>query len=166
MPQLPLPTRTRLVVAALLAAWVGLLAVLLLEPTGSAPSWIIGNVSRIAATVGLPAELSAPSRVGFGLNVVAFVPVSLLGSLLLPRSTWRDWTAGCFVASFVAETLQAIFLGARSATFADVVSNTLGALGGGVLAAVLVRTLARRGSEDRADLPHRASPAEQDELPG
>ena len=164
MPAPPLPPSRRKVVMVLLGAWLALLTILLLEPSGRAPSWLIETVAGLAHDVGLPAAVSAPGRVGFGLNVVAFVPVSLLGSLLWPRPTWRDWTAFGFAASFLVEAVQGVLLGARTASSDDVVSNTLGALVGAVLAGLLARWAAR--SEGRADLPDRASTAEQDQLPG
>ena len=160
MPAPPLPPAHRRRVVALLVAWLVLLAVLLLEPTGRAPSWLVATVADALGAAGVPAVVTDQTE--FALNVVAFAPVSLLGSLLWPRPTWRDWTAFGFVASLLVETVQAVFLSARSATHADVVSNTLGALVGALAAALLVR----RGSEGRADLPDRPSATEQDQLPG
>ena len=121
---------------------------------------------RPATRIGVPSTLAAPERVEFALNVVAFVPVSFLGSLLWERLTWLDWTAGGFVASLLVEVVQAIALDERSATHVDVVSNTLGALVGAVLGGGLALAL-RRGaaSEGRADLSDRHSSAEQDQLP-
>ena len=83
---------------------------------------------------------------------------SLLGSLLWPRPSWRDWTAVGFVASFLVEVVQAVALGGRSATHADVVANTLGTLLGALLGLAV-------GSEDRADLPDRHPAAEELEPP-
>ena len=166
MPAPPLPTAHRTRVMALLGAWVALLAILLLEPSGRGPSWLIQTVAGMAHDVGLPARVSTPGSVGFALNVVAFAPVSFLGSLLWPRPTWRDWTAYGFVASFLVEVGQALALEERTATHTDVVSNTLGALAGAVLAAAFVQVRERTPSEGRADLPDRSTPAEQDQLPG
>ena len=99
------------------------------------------------------------------LNVVAFVPLSLLGSLLWTRPTWRDWTAVGFVVSFAVEVVQAVALDARQATNADVVANTLGMLVGALLALLVTRILDRRASEGGADLPDRPSPTEELEPP-
>ena len=161
-----LRSRTRKVVAVLLAAWVGVLLVMLLGPSAEGPSWLVETIARVVDSLGAPAAATAPGRVEFVLNAAAFAPVSLLGTLLWPRWTWRDWTAGGFVASFLVEAVQAVFLAARSATYVDVVSNTLGALVGAVLGAVLARALTQRRSEGRADLAHGTSAAEQDQLPG
>jgi glycopeptide antibiotics resistance protein len=127
---------------------------------------LVETIARVADSLGAPAAVTEGGRVEFALNAVAFAPVSLLGTLLWPRWTWRDWTAAGFVASFLVEGFQAIFLSARSATYVDVVSNTLGALIGAFLAVLLVRAVARQRSEHRTDLPDRASTAQQDELPG
>ena len=99
------------------------------------------------------------------LNVVAFVPLSLLGSLLWTRPTWRDWTAVGFVVSFVVEVVQAVALDARQATNADVVANTLGMLVGALLGLLVTRILDRRASEGGADLPDRQSSTEELEPP-
>lgn len=168
MPAPPLSPAHRTVVKVLLGAWVALLVVTLLGPSAAGPSWLVRSVADAAGAIGVPAVLTDQTE--FALNVVAFVPVSLLGSLLWPGPTWRDWTAYGFVASFGVEAFQAVFLSARSATHVDVVSNTLGALVGAVLVDLLARWTAHRGpgraSEGRADLPDRSSPTEQDQLPG
>ena len=164
MPAPHLPTDQRKVVMVLLGAWLVLLAILLLEPTGRAPSWLVGTLAAAAGAVGVPAVVTDQTE--FALNVVAFAPVSLLGSLLWSRPTWRDWTAFGFVASLLVEVFQAVFLASRSATHADVVSNTLGAFVGAALAGVFLRVRSGAASEGRADLPDRSSTAEQDQLPG
>ncbi len=163
----PLRPGLRTALAVALAAWLLLLAVTLLAPTSAGPSWLVDTVSGVGDRLGLPAALTAPERVEFGLNVLAFVPVSFLGRLLWVGPTWRDWTALGFVASFSVEAFQAIALADRSATYKDVVANTTGATLGAVLATVVVLVLGRRSaSEDRADLPDRDPSTQQDQLPG
>ncbi|WP_374457494.1 VanZ family protein [Nocardioides sp.] len=144
MPPRPLPARARRVVTGLLVGWLAILAVTLLAPSAAGPSWLVETVARVADDLGAPAVLAAPARVEFALNVVAFVPASFLGSLLWERLTWRDWTAGGFVASFLVEVVQAVVLDQRSATHADVVANTLGALVGALAGAFVVRRLSGR----------------------
>ena len=164
MPAPPLTPAHRKVVRLLLGAWVALLLVTLLGPSAAGPSWLVETLAGAGDAVGVPAAITGQTE--FALNVVAFVPVSLLGSLLWPGPTWRDWTAYGFVASFLVEVVQALALDERTATHADVVSNTLGALAGAVLAVVFVQVRERTPSEGRADLPDRSSPTEQDQLPG
>ena len=156
----------RRAVGVALAAWVALLAVTLLAPSAAGPSWLVETIAAAGDAVGLPAALVAPERVEFLLNVVAFVPVSLFGGLLWTRATWRDWTAVGFAASLLVEVVQAVVLDGRSATHADVVANTLGALVGSLAAAGVLRVLARWSSERRADLPDGLPAAEQVEPPG
>ena len=157
---------TRTLVAVAFVAWAALLVTTLLSPSAAGPSWLVETVARAADALGLPAAVSAPARVEFALNVGAFVPVSLLGTMLWTRLTWRDWTAAGFVASLGVEAVQAVALDGRSATHADVVSNTLGALMGAVLGAVVMRAGADGdSSEGRADLPHGHSTTQQDHLP-
>ncbi len=87
-----------------------------------------------------------------GLNVLLFVPLSLLGAFVLDR--WRvvGWLLAGLALSLVVEGVQALFLTGRSATVSDLVANTAGA-GLGILAALVVRRLLagvpRRSTADR-----------------
>lgn len=167
MPSLRLHPAVRTTLAAALAAWLVLLAGTLLAPSATGPSWLVEAVAGLVDRIGLPLALAVPERVEFGLNVLAFAPVGFLGSLLWGRPTWRDWTAGGFVASLLVEAVQAIALDHRSATHVDVVSNTLGALMGAALGGALVLALrSRTPSEGGADLPDRDTPTQQDQLSG
>ena len=164
----PLSRRARTALGAALVAWVVLLAVVLLAPSSSGPDWVILHLAEALQRLGLPEVLTSFGRVESMLNVVAFVPLGLLGSLLWTRPTWRDWTAVGFVVSFAVEVVQAVALDARQATNADVVANTLGMLVGAVLGLLVARILDRRGhraSEGGADLPDRQSSAEELEPP-
>jgi glycopeptide antibiotics resistance protein len=161
------PTAWRAVAVAL-AAWTVVLALTLLAPSSAGPSWLVDTVATLLERLGVPDALAAPARVEFGLNVAAFVPLSLLGTLLWPRLTWRDWTAGGFAASFLVEAVQAVALDGRSATHSDVVANTLGTLVGALLGLGLLAALGARParrSEDRADLADRHTAAEELEPP-
>ena len=135
------------VVAVLLAAWLAELALALLAPPPHCPPGLVENLARVGAEEGLPPSLTALSRVEFVLNVVAFVPVPFLGALLWAHLTWRDWTAGGFVASFAVEVIQAVAFPERSATHADIVANTLGALVGAFAGAMVVRLF---GGDERS----------------
>ncbi|MCK9822197.1 VanZ family protein [Nocardioides cavernae] len=139
MPRRQLHPAARGVVAVLLVAWLAVLAIALLAPSPAGPTWLVDTVARVGAEEGLPSSLTALSRVEFVLNVVAFAPVPFLGALLWARLTWRDWTAGGFVASFAVEVIQAVALNERSATHADIVANTLGALVGAFAGTIVVR---------------------------
>ena len=165
----PLSPGVRTTLRAALAAWVVLLALALLAPSSTGPDWVIAHLAEALRGLGLPDTLTAPRRVESMLNVAAFVPLSLLGSLLWTRPSWRDWTAVGFVASFLVEVVQAVALDARQATHADVVANTLGTLVGALLGLGLVATKVGRTtsseSEGGADLPDRRPSSEELEPP-
>jgi hypothetical protein len=116
----------------ILAAYLVLLAFVLLNPSADVPSSSVAWLSQVGTRAGLPAPLVEPSRIEFICNVLILMPLSLLGSVLLPRLDWRDWTAYGFVLSGTVELLQAVLLPDRSATFSDVVANTSGILMGAV----------------------------------
>ena len=116
----------------ILAAYLVLLAFVLLNPSADVPSSSVAWLSQVGTRAGLPAPLVEPSRVEFICNVLILMPLSLLGSVLLLRLDWRDWTAYGFVLSGTVEMLQAVLLPDRSATFSDVVANTSGILMGAV----------------------------------
>ncbi|WP_299930954.1 VanZ family protein [uncultured Nocardioides sp.] len=170
MPAHRLSPRVRTTLRAALAAWVVILAVTLLAPSATGPSWLVETVAGALSRLGVPDALAAPARVEFGLNVAAFVPLSLLGAVLWPRLIWRDWTALGFASSFLVEVVQAVAFDARSATHADVVANTLGTLIGALLGHLVARILGAKArkagaSEGGADLPDRHSPTEELEPP-
>lgn len=87
-------------------------------------------------------HLPLPTRVGVLLsyerlevvmNAVIIAPLTVLASVVFPRLSWRDWTAGAFVVSATIEVVQGLALPARQAAFSDVVANTAGALAGALL---------------------------------
>ncbi len=122
-----------------LAAYVVCLAIVLLSPSARLGTDAVSLVSDLLARLGLE-TLAVRPRVEFAENVGLLLPVSFIGSLVWERFTWRDWTALGFVASAVVESLQALLLDGRSATFSDVVANTLGA----TLGALTIRLVRRR----------------------
>jgi glycopeptide antibiotics resistance protein len=134
---------------ALLVVFVGYLAalaVILLVPSGQAPSSAASSLADLAGRLGAPAWTTEPSRFEFLLNAVVIMPVSGIGLLLWPRSTWQDWTAYAFVLAGGVEFAQGLLLPERTAAFVDVVANTLGGLGGAVAVTVARRLLQRRSA--------------------
>ena len=131
--------RTDRWVGAALVAYCAFLAVVLLAPTAGPQSSSVGWVETLAQRLGAPAAFTAPGRVEFVCNALILMPVSALGSLRWPRTTWQEWTAYAFVIAGTVELLQGLLLPARSASFVDVVANTLGGLGGAVAVALLRR---------------------------
>lgn len=137
---------SRAAAAWALALYCFLLAVILLNPSAAGPSSSVAWVEDLGRALHLPEVLLSGSRVEFMMNAAMFVPVSLLGSIVWKTTTWRDWTAYAFLGSGLVEAVQGVLLSGRSATFVDVVANTLGALIGGLLIWVLRRWRSLTGS--------------------
>ncbi|TDW30585.1 VanZ family protein [Cryobacterium psychrophilum] len=76
--------------------------------------------------------------VEFAANIALFVPVGLLGVILLGARRWWLAISAGFVASFFIEFGQLIFLPGRFATVNDVIANTSGAVIGTVGALVVL----------------------------
>lgn len=140
--------RTRFARVGLLVYLVVLLAVLL-NPSAALPTTSVSWLADLATRAGLPAQVTAAERIEFLANALIMVPVSLLGAVAWPGSNWRDWTAFGFVLSGAVEVVQALALAlaGRSATFVDVVANTMGAFLGAV-AIASVRGARRTGAEN------------------
>jgi len=115
--------------------------VLVFQPTGGQASGSVLWVSHLLHSWHTPVWLWRPVSVEWGLNVLMFVPLSLLGSSFRPGWTWRDWAGVGFVASGLIELVQLVLLPDRVASFGDVVANTLGALLGALLAPYALRLL-------------------------
>ena len=113
--------------------------ILVFQPTGDQASGSVTWVSHLLRSWHAASWLSGPVNVEWGLNVLMFVPLSLIGSAFRPGWTWRDWVGVGFIASGGIELVQLIFLPNRTASFADVVANTAGALVGALLAPYAAR---------------------------
>ena len=76
-----------------------------------------------------------PEVFGFALNVLLFVPLGVLGTLLLGR--WRWWLVLALgIATTLVIEFAQLFLPARFSDPSDLIANTLGtAVGIGVVAA-------------------------------
>ncbi len=132
MPRLP----SRPVASVLLAIYAFVVLWLVFEPI---PHTAVGSVlfgERVLAAVGL-GGLVPGVAIEFAWNVLMFVPMTFLGSALTSKLTWEQWTGIGLLASSAIEFAQFFVLPDRSATVVDLVSNTLGALLGAILAARL-----------------------------
>ena len=137
-------SRSRRPILALgLVAYAAALVIVLLNPSPAVGSELVDRVARLGAQLHLPAPLVVDARIEFGLNVLAFMPLSLLGSLLRPTVPLSVWIAAGFGGSLLVEALQ-VALPERSATHADVVANTLGAALGAGAAWVVRRTVRQK----------------------
>lgn len=126
------PALARPWVAAAFVAYLVVLAYVVLAPTSSRPSSVVDWLVRLLVSHGAPSTLVTYSGVEFLMNVAMTVPVSVLGAWVVPRWTWRDWTAYGFLAAGAVEAVQALLPG-RDASWRDVVANALGLLVGAVL---------------------------------
>lgn len=133
-----------------------LLAVLylVLWPQPDTSSSGVRIVAALFRAAGLPTV--TPTRVEVGLNVVLFVPLGLLGLLLLPRTPWWAWTAVGLAFSSLLEATQWAFLPSRSPTVSDLVANTTGCLLGAIAATVLLREVRASSTGLTAQQPVRS----------
>jgi hypothetical protein len=123
----------RRAVLVALVVYSAALAVALLAPTSGTQSTMASWVSDLGVRVGFSPETASQARAEFLNNAAILAPVSALGSLLWPQTTWRDWTAYAFVIAVLVELSQAMVLPGRTPSPVDVVANTLGGLTGAVL---------------------------------
>lgn len=129
-----------LLLRAAYAVYLVAVAWLVWNPDPGAPGAAVLQVTTLLRDWGLPASTTWVER---GLNVLMFVPLSLLGAWVL--GWWRvvDWVLAGFALSLVIEVVQHVAIPTRSGTTSDVVANTAGALVGIVLARLSRRALAR-----------------------
>ena len=146
---------TRRTLAIVLVGYSALLALALLAPTSDTQSSMASWVRDLGSTVGFSTATATQPRAEFLGNVAIMAPVAALGSLLWERTTWRAWTAFGFLVAGAVELAQGVFLPDRTASFADVVANTLGCL----LGAVSVAVVRRGGGLDRLDRRRGQPPA-------
>ena len=117
-----------------LLVYCALLGVALLAPTSSTQS----SMASWLADVGL-----SQTQAEFVCNILIIAPVSAIGSILWSRTTWLTWTALAFVGACAVEITQGALLPHRTASYVDVVANTLGGLLG-ALAVLAWRRVSRR----------------------
>ena len=119
-----------------------------------------GTIVRVLGRLhahGVPNWLNY-NLVEFTANIALFLPVGLLGVVLLGSARWWLAILAGFTASSLIELGQLIFLPARYATIMDVLANTAGAALGAVLALALLATVtarspARPAQRSLIDLP-------------
>lgn len=87
------------------------------------------------------------SRIEFAANVLLFVPVGLLVTLVLRDRQWLVLPLA-ILATVTIETVQAVALHARTPSTLDIIANTAGACAGMAVAALVesVRTGVRRSA--------------------
>lgn len=130
-------------IRTLLALYVLLLALVLLQPTPTVATAAVSRATALLVELRAPEVLIVSGRVEFMLNALMFAPVAFLAHLGFTGLRWATWVVGAFVASAAIELTQGYLLPARSAEYVDVVANTFGALVG-VTSAVALASLTHR----------------------
>ena len=115
------------------------LAIALLSPGSEEQSGLVWWLVVRLRDLGAPASVVDFPRAEVLMNALIVVPVSFLGGLWRPTSSWRDWTAYGFGAAVAVEVLQALVLPARQPAFSDIVANTGGACAGALLVGLVLR---------------------------
>lgn len=149
----PTLRRLRVLSAVALATFALIIAVITLWPGPPDPdgqSWL-REFLRHGHAYGIPGWITF-GRVEFASNIVMFMPVGFFGALALSRHRWLVVPAAA-VASAGIETVQAMALPLRYGTVRDVISNTLGALLGYLLAAAVVAAVLRRARRGTRVIP-------------
>ena len=133
---------------ALMVAYLLTVAWIVFWPSADPATASVSWMTDVLGSFGAPAWVSG-AIVEFLANVALFVPLSFLGSLLIPDWRWQRWLLLGFCASAAIELGQLAVLPDRSATMVDVTANTLGAL----LGASLVLPLRDRVPPDERSDP-------------
>jgi glycopeptide antibiotics resistance protein len=110
-----------------------------------------GTITKVLAklhAVGVPGWFDY-ELVEFTANVVLFLPVGLLGVVLLGASRWWAVVLIGFSISCGIELSQLAFLPARYATLQDVLANSSGAVIGAMLGTLLLAMLTSRDRPER-----------------
>ncbi len=140
------PGPARRVATTFLWVYLALLAFVLLNPSAALPSGLVGLMGDAGQVAHLPDRLLVPARVEFVANTLVVVPAAATAAWLWPMRSWTTWTAYGFVAALLVEVVQGVLLPDRSATYVDVVANTLGALLGSAAAHLVHRCLRPGGT--------------------
>ena len=138
--------RSSRVAGVLLSVYLVLLLVALLAPESGLQTEAVLRFQDVLARIGIDGPGVSYDRLEVVVNALIVVPVTLLGSVIRPAWTWRDWTAVAFVAALAVETVQGVLLPDRQASFSDVVANTAGALAGALLFRLVRPMLRAKGS--------------------
>lgn len=134
----------------LLATYGVLLLAIVFEPFPHAATGSVSLGYQLVEVVGL-GDVVSRGVVAFVLNIVLFVPLAFLGSVVARRTTCEQWVGLGLLSSVAIELLQSL-LPERTESVGDVTANTLGAL----LGALAARHLLRGASPTDVKQPSRA----------
>lgn len=138
----------RRLLLGLLVVYVLFLVFVLFFPRGEMPSTSVSVITDFVQSLGGDPSLVTSERMEVLLNVAIMVPLALLGRLLRPGYSWRDWTAVGFVIATAVEVFQGLFLPERSASALDVVANTTGVAIGAIIGSAMRVVIRRRGTPE------------------
>jgi len=135
------PSRSHLrvnVAIGILVLYAGVVVAATLSPTPLDQGYE-GSIERVLSILhrnGIP-EWFGYNKLEFSANIAMFVPIGFLITLLLPARVW--WLALVISPAFsvAIELTQLVALSSRFATATDVMSNSLGALIGIIMAVIL-----------------------------
>jgi glycopeptide antibiotics resistance protein len=117
-------SRGRRIAAVLLVTYVLLVGCIVFWPGSDLNGKAIEWTTHAFARVGAPRV--SENLVEFAANVLLFVPLAFLGSML--KAGWWRWVLIAFGLTVGIEVLQMLVLPDRSATVRDVVANTVGGM--------------------------------------
>ncbi|HET7735981.1 MAG TPA: VanZ family protein [Nocardioidaceae bacterium] len=120
----------RSALAGAYAMYLAVVAYLVFTPGGTSVGGPIAAVLDAVRSLGIAASRA---QVELGLNVVLFVPLSLLGWFVLHRTRVVFWVAVGAGLAVLIEVVQLAIPG-RVSTVQDIVANTAGATIGAFLA--------------------------------
>ncbi|MCU1444472.1 MAG: VanZ family protein [Cryobacterium sp.] len=135
----------------LAAGYVVALCLIAFWPTPvdrGAAGTISGLLARLHAH-GVP-DWVTYQLVEFTANIALFLPVGLLGVVLVGANQWWWAVVAGFTVSSLIELSQLMFLPGRFPTAADVVANTTGAVFGALLAVLLLDAVTSRERSARS----------------
>jgi glycopeptide antibiotics resistance protein len=128
--------------SAVTALYLLAVAWITLVPTRAGTGGVIQDVLDLLARIPLTAGLGRP-EIEFTANVLLFVPMGLLFTLLLGTSRW--WAALVIgVGATCAIEVAQLFIPSRVSDVRDLVANTVGTLIGIALIAAAVAVLRAR----------------------
>lgn len=139
---MPAKSRARELIAGLALVSYGsivLMATLWPTPLDRGYEASIQKFLEVLHRNGIP-EWFGYNKLEFSANVLMFVPLGLLITMLLPTKLWWLALLICPALSVAIELTQATLLTARFATVTDVIANSTGTLIG-ALTAVLLRAI-------------------------
>lgn len=133
-----MPVRPHRVALWALLAYLGLLAAVAFwpQPVDRPVAGLLHSALRWLHRNGAPGWVDY-GAVESAANVLLFIPLGLLVSRLAGPGFWWLGTAAGLLTSCAIEAGQFLFLPARYPTAADVLANTLGAVLGTLLAAIV-----------------------------